>query len=195
MTTEAGIEFLEQVWSGQVSIAGLTLSESDETAMAEQLALRSHPRASAILDEQLARIENADRRQRFEFIMDSLSSDPVDRAGFFTRIGDSANRGREPWVLDGLAYLNHPLRAVDSRDDIRPALDMLREIRDTGDIFFPQNWVGALLRGHNTPEAAAIVREFLDAQGPDYPIRLRRIVLQGADPLFRSVRILETAGN
>ena len=195
VTTEAGIRFLEEVWSRQVSIAGLSLSESDETAMAEQLALRSHPRASEILDEQLARIENADRRQRFEFIVESLSPDPIDRARFFARIGDAGNRGREPWVLDGLAYLNHPLRAVDSRGEIRQALDMLREIRDTGDIFFPQNWVGALLRGHNTAEAAAIVREFLDAQGPDYPIRLRRIVLQGADPLFRSVRILETAGN
>ncbi len=195
VTTADGIDFLEQVWSRQVSIAGLSLSESDETTMAEQLAIRSHPRASAILDEQLDRIENADRRQRFEFIMESLSPDPLDRAMFFARIGDAANRGREPWVLDGLAYLNHPLRAVDSRDEIRQALDMLREIRDTGDIFFPQNWVGALLRGHNTAEAAAIVREFLDAQGPDYPIRLRRIVLQGADPLFRSVEILETAGN
>ena len=58
-------------------------------------------------------------------------------------------------------------------------------IRRTGDIFFPRNWMDALLSGHNSAEAAITVRTFLQ-ESPDYPARLRRIILQTADPLFRA---------
>jgi aminopeptidase N len=194
-TTGEGVGFLERVWSREASIPGLTLSEADETAIAEELALRSHPRWSAILEEQIARVENADRRDRLRFIKPSLSPDVVERAAFVVGLRDPANRQREPWVVDGLAYLNHPLRAAESRTHLRGALAMLTEIRETGDIFFPVNWTSALLGGHNSPEAAGIVRGFLDEQGSDYPRRLRRIVLQAADPLFRSVDILNAAEN
>ena len=94
---------------------------------------------------------------------------------------------------------NHPLRATTGVKYIRPALDLLEEIKRTGDIFFPKNWVDALLAGHNTPAASDAVRVFLDehlsdaaeAQGrPVYPVRLRRIVLQSADNLFRAADIV-----
>ncbi len=195
VTTADGIAFLDRVWSREETIAGLPLSETDETTMAEQLALRSHPRASEILAEQLDRIENPDRRARFQFVIPALSADPEDRSAFFARIGDPANRGREPWVLSGLRFLNHPLRAGESVEQIRPALEKLVEVRDTGDIFFPRSWLGALLSGHNTARAAEIVREFLAEQEPNYPVRLRQIILQSADPLFRSVAILESRDN
>jgi aminopeptidase N len=88
-------------------------------------------------------------------------------------------------VIEGLRYLNHPLRADEARKHIRPALDLLPEIRRTGDIFFPKNWMDGVLSGHRTRDAAATVRAFLEER-PDLPIRLRRIVLQSADPLFRA---------
>ncbi len=195
VTTAEGIAFLERVWNRGETIPGLPLSETDETTIAEQLALRSHPRASEILAEQLDRIENPDRRKRFQFVLPALSTDPEDRSAFFARIGDPSNREREPWVLSGLRFLNHPLRTGESLEQIRPALDELLEVRDTGDIFFPRNWLSALLSGHNTPRAAEIVREFLAEQEQDYPIRLRQIILQSADPLFRAVAIFESGDN
>ena len=195
VSTQDGIDFLERVWSRETSIPGLRLSEVDETTMAEQLALRSPPRASEILAQQLDRIENPDRRERFQFVISALSEDPDERSAFFVRIGDPGNRGREPWVLAGLRFLNHPLRAGESLELIRPALDELLEVRDTGDIFFPRSWTSALLSGHNTPAAAEIVREFLADQGPDYPFRLTQIVLQSADPLFRAVTISGSGSN
>jgi aminopeptidase N len=195
VTTDDGIGFLEQVWSREVPIAGLSLSESDETTMAEQLAVRSHPRALEILEEQLDRIENTDRRARFEFIRPALSSDTSERDAFFASLAAPTNRQREPWVLDGLRYLHHPLRAQSAEAQIRTGLEILGEIQDTGDIFFPRNWSGALLGGHNTPVAADIVQEFLAEQGPNYPIQLHRIILQAADLLFRSVEILESPLN
>ncbi len=195
VTTGDGIDFLERVWRRETSIPGLRLSEIDETTMAEQLALRSHTRASEILAQQLDRIDNPDRRERFQFVIPALSEDPDERSAFFVRIGDPDNRGREPWVLAGLRFLNHPLRAGESLELIRPALDELLEVRDTGDIFFPRSWTSALLSGHNTPAAAEIVREFLAQQEPDYPFRLRQIILQSADPLFRAVTISGSGSN
>src|SRR5690606_16789545 len=97
------------------------------------------------------------------------------------------NRRREPWVLESLSYLNHPLRAGGSEQFVRPALDLLREIQQTGDIFFPTRWTESTLWGHRSPEVAAIVRDFL-ASHLDYPQRLRWTILSAADELFRVTR-------
>jgi hypothetical protein len=44
------------------------------------------------------------------------------------------------------------------------------------------------LSGHQSPAAAALVRAFLDRLPPEYPDRLRRIILSSADDLFRPSR-------
>ena len=81
--------------------------------------------------------------------------------------------------------MNHPLRADASRKHLAAALELLEEIRRTGDIFFPTRWTANTLAGHRSREAAAIVRGFLD-EHPTYPQPLRRVVLQQADDLFRA---------
>jgi aminopeptidase N len=53
------------------------------------------------------------------------------------------------------------------------------------EFFFPRNWTDAVLGGHSSPHAAAIVRDFLAAR-PELPPRLRNIILQAADGLFRA---------
>ena len=88
-------------------------------------------------------------------------------------------------MLDCLSFLNHPLHEEHARGLIRPSLEMLPEIQRTGDIFFPSRWTAAVLGGHRSREAAAVVREFL-AANPGMPERLRWIVLTAADDLFRS---------
>lgn len=54
-----------------------------------------------------------------------------------------------------------------------------------GDLFFPKDWMDATLGGHNDSATAGIVRAFLGEQ-KDYPVRLRRIIMQSADDLFRA---------
>ncbi len=188
VTTPEGIAFLQRVWRRDEEIPGLTLAENDEAAMALDLAVRSVPDTARILEEQLARFENPDRRARFEFVMPALSESQDTRDAFFESLLDVGNRSREPWVLEGMRYLNHPLRAAESLQYLRPALELLQEIQSTGDIFFPRNWMGATLGGHDSTAAAEVVRAFL-SEREDYPIRLRRVILQAADPLFRAAEI------
>ena len=195
VTTADGMAFLERVWRKQEEIPGLTLSEPDEASMAQQLAIRSHPGAEAILAEQLERIENPDRKERFEFVMPTLSQNIEDRQAFFAGLGAPYNRRREPWVLEGLRNLNHPLRSAEAEVYVLPALNELREVQETGDIFFPRNWVSAVLSGHNSRGVASDVRRFLANQEEDYPVRLRRIILQAADSVFRAAEILELGGD
>ena len=151
VTTAGGVSFLERVWRRQEKIPGLTLAEPDEARMALDLAVRSVPSTAAILEEQRGRFMNPDRKARFEFVMPALSVDPATRDAFFQSLADVENRRREPWVVEGVSYLNHPLRGAQSEKYMRPALDLLPEIQRTGDIFFPKNWMDATLERSQQP--------------------------------------------
>ena len=189
-TTDATIGWLEQVWRKQVTVMGLPLAEADYTTLALELAVRGGANAANILEGQLARIENPDRKARFEFVRPALSADPAERGRWFAQLRDLKNRRREPWVLQGLNYLHHPLRAPEARLYVKPSLDLLWELQKTGDIFFPKRWLDATLGGHQTTDVADEVRAFLKNLPPDYPERLRNITLQSADELFRAADIV-----
>jgi aminopeptidase N len=186
--TSETVGWLTRVWHGDEIIGGLTLAESDCIALAQALAVRDVSGSKAILEQQIRRTMNPDRKARLQFVVPALSSDPAVRDRFFASLADAANRRHEPWVLDGLRYLHHPLRAASAVKYIEPSLMLLQEIQQMGDIFFPTRWMDATLRGHRSPDAAAIVRDFLERAPPSYPNRLRRMVLASADHLFRASR-------
>ncbi len=187
--TEPGIARLRWLWSGRDTVPGLNLSESDLTRLALELAVRGPRDWEVILDTQRTRIRNPDRRAQFAFVRPALSSLPATRDSVFASFRRAENREHEPWVLEAVSYLHHPLRARYAERYILPSLELLEEIQRTGDIFFPGRWLDATLGGHNSAGAAAIVREFLDRQR-HYPPRLRAKILQSADPLFRAAAMV-----
>jgi aminopeptidase N len=186
--TPDGVSWLERVWRRDEKIPGLTFAETDEIVMAMELAVREVPGWQPILQTQLDRTQNPDRKARFAFVMPALSADPQVRGQAFERFRQLENRRREPWVLESMAYLNHPLREADSERFIRPSLELLREIQRTGDIFFPGRWVDSTLWGHRSPGAAATVQDFL-AKELQYPERLRWTILGSSDELFRAAAL------
>jgi aminopeptidase N len=179
-----GLAWLERVWRRDEAVPGLTLAEPDEITLALELAVREVPQWEEILRVQAVRTQNPDRKARFEFVMPALSADPGVRERAFARISFVENRRREPWVLESLQYLNHPLREKHARRFVQPALGLLREIQRTGDIFFPTRWMESTLSGHASLEVANTVRDFL-AEELDYPQRLRWTILTAADDLLR----------
>jgi aminopeptidase N len=187
--TPAAMARLERLWRETEKIPGLSLAERDFTNVAQELAVREAPGSAAVLERQRDRITNPDRRARFEFVMPALSADTAVRDAFFESLRDPRNREHEPWVLEALGYLHHPLRAARGERYIRPSLDLLEEIQRTGDIFFPLGWLNATLDGHNSPDAERVVREFLEMRS-DLPARLRGKLLQANDGLERSARIV-----
>ncbi len=186
--TPRTLQWLERVWKKEEAIPGLELAEPDYISLAQALALRAVPGSPAILDQQVERIQNPDRKARFAFVRPALSADPAVRNAFFESLKNVENRRREPWVLEAVAFLHHPLRAEASEKYIGPSLALVREIQRTGDIFFPKRWMDATLSGHRSARAARTVSEFVGALPQDYPERLRRVILSSADDLFRASR-------
>ena len=187
--TDSGYTWLKRIWAKEESISGLPLSERDYIALASELALRGKSDNQAILNSQLDRINNSDRKARFAFIMPALSNEENVRDEFFESIKKEENRAREPWVQSAVGYLNHPIRAVSAEKYILPSLELLDEIQRTGDIFFPARFISATLGGHQSENAVQIVNSFLDDR-PDYSPQLRLKILQAADGLYRSANIL-----
>jgi len=159
------------------------------TTLALELAVRGIPQAQEVLDGQFGRIKSPDRKARFEFIRPALSPDQAVRDNFFERLKDVQNRSHEPWVLTALNYLHHPIRANASQKYLRSSLELVEEIQRTGDIFFPKRWLDLTFSGHNSVEAADIVKQFLNSR-EDYPKRLRAKILQSTDLLFKAASIV-----
>jgi len=188
--TAEGTARLERIWAQRETPRGLPLQEQQYIGLAEGLALRGVPNADAILDAQLARVTNPDRQQRMRFMRAALSADVRVRDSLFRTFAQVEDRRRESWVLDAMGAMNHPLRSAEALPNVRASLDLVLEIQQTGDIFFPLRWLNATLDGHQSIEAAEAVQRFL-AEHPDYPPRLRGKVLQAADDLYRAARIVE----
>ena len=182
--TPRSVRWLERVWNRDEPVPGLSLEESDESGIAMDLAVREVSGWKALLEHQSVRIRDPERRSRFDFVRPALSADSGEREATFSQLVSPAYRRREPWVLEVLTWLNHPLRQEHARRFIDPALTLLTEIQRTGDIFFPMRWAGAALAGHQSEQARRAVEDFL-AREETLPVRLRSIVLVAADHLFR----------
>lgn len=187
--THDGISKLLEIWKKELTIPGLEIGENDMTTLALELAVRGISQAQEVLDRQLGRIKSPDRKARFEFIRPALSPEGAVRDNFFERLKDAQNRSHEPWVLTALNYLHHPIRANTSLEYLRSSLELVEEIQRTGDIFFPKRWLDLTFSGHNSVEAADIVKQFLNSR-EDYPKRLRAKILQSTDLLFKAASIV-----
>ncbi|HUS86874.1 MAG TPA: M1 family aminopeptidase [Bacteroidales bacterium] len=182
-STGNSLGYLYNVWRG-IELTDLFLSENDKTNLAFNLALKGHPLSQTILSDQLNSIENSDREERMRFIIPALSGNQEERDNFFDSLLDEEMREHEPWVSQALSYLNHPLNEDVALKYIMPGLMEMIEIQETGDIFFPEQWISSILGGHHSKDALIEVMSFLD-NNPDFPANLRLKVLQSADHLYR----------
>lgn len=163
------------------------LSEDDFSDLALHLAIMLPSEADSIIALQRSRIDNADRLRKFDYVSRAAVSDTLSLDSLFASLSVPANRLVEPWTLEVLSLLNHPLRHGRSVRYILPSLEMLPQIQQTGDIFFPANWTAALLGNYRSEAAAVAVDRFL-ADHPDMNPLLLNKIRQSADRLQRFKR-------
>lgn len=180
-------EKMLQIYQGNFTVHGFSLSEQNRSQLAMEIAMRS-PEHAWILQKELERLDNPDRKRRFGFILPAVSHVLANREDFFEKLKKPENRNPEPWVLDALYFLHHPLHQGQGLAFIPESLSLLEEIQKTGDIFFPQNWLNATLRNYNGPEVAKMVNRYLE-ENPELPANLRLKVHQSADIIYRSLEI------
>ncbi len=187
--SKGALDTLYRIWKEQAPPQGVKLSEEDYTSLALNLAIKEYP-DTTIIDVQQSRITNSDRKQRLAFLKPAVSADVKVRDHFFASLKELPVRKKESWVQDALTYLHHPLRTATSIAYLKESLDMLQEIQQTGDIFFPSGWLSATLGYYQSKEAADIVRTFLKTH-PSYNPTLKLKILQAADPLFRAEKLVQ----
>ena len=182
-SSDTYLEKLYYIWDNSGLPDKYNLSESDLIEISYLLAANFQQKANDILQKQLSRITNPDKRKEYEFVSRALSPTQQQRKAFFDELIRPENRLVEPWAQAALKWLNHPVRYPESLGYIRPALDALQEVQREGDIFFPANWCSALFSGHSSREALEIVEQFF-ADNPSYPKLLESKIRLRADHLY-----------
>lgn len=180
---------LYKIWKSQTPPQGVSLNDEDFTNLALALSLRN-PNNNELLQEQLTRIKNQDRINRFKIIMQAASSDQKVRDDFFNGLMQKQNRSNESAVGSALGYLHHPLRQQSSIHYLLKSLDILQEIQKTGDIFFPDNWLRSTFSSYQNPKALEAVNQFL-LKNPDYNPILKNKILQATDNLRRAQKLVK----
>ncbi|WP_090297353.1 M1 family metallopeptidase [Flagellimonas zhangzhouensis] len=179
-------EKLYRLWSKELEIADLKLNQDDYTGMAMSLALYGHEDAQNILVTAKGELTNQDKIDRFEFFMPALSSDSLVRDAFFRSLKEAKNREKESWVLTACDFIHHPLRQETAIKHVPMALDLLEEIQQTGDIFFPKRWLSSTVGQYQSKEAMEYVNEYLSSH-PNLQPALKGKLLQATDDLYRFV--------
>jgi aminopeptidase N len=182
--SEASVSKMYQIWKNQDTFTGIDLSERDMINLSYQLAVHLPDKADSIVEEQLARISNSDRREEYLFISPAVSSNKIVRDRVFNALLMADNRSVEPWASSALSLLNHRLREKEALGYIRAGLGALEEVQQTGDIFFPTAWLRSLLSGHTSVEARQEIEAFWE-EHPNYSLMLSNKIWQQADHLYR----------
>ena len=175
---------LFRIWSEEDQFDNLRLNQDDYTRLAQTLALYGHPQAVSILKQAKAKLTNPDKRGRFDFIAPALSNDSEIRAAFFESFRNPENRAKESWVQTAAAYIHHPLHQKESIHTLNISLELLEEIQQTGDIFFPKRWLDATVGLYTSEAAYDLVVTYLENH-PNLDANLKRKLLQASDLLFR----------
>lgn len=92
----------------------------------------------------------------------------------------------EQWVQDSLSWFHWPGQHALTLPYLRQALERADWVKQNRRIFFMPAWLDAFVNGHSSPEALAIVDDFLQTQ--DLAADVRQKLLQSRDSLARVVR-------
>lgn len=184
--SDRGLKNLTNFWTKTSTPLGMEITEDEYILLAYHIELKSN-QITGIIEDQIDRLDNPDRKDEMRFISQALNLDANKRELFFKSLLEPENREKEAWVNKALYYLHHPLRTDTSIKFLGETLNELEEIQLTGDIFFPKRWLDNTLWGYNSQEAVKIIEQYLESS-KDMDVKLRQKLLQSADMVFRAER-------
>ena len=188
--SEVGKHTLYQIWNKSLTFHNLKLNEMDYTGLACTLSIYNYPEAQSILKETLETISNPDRKKRLEFLLPSLSNNEEERDQFMVSLAQAINREKESWVTSALYNIHHPLRQESAKKHLSMCLDLVEEIQQTGDIFFPTAWLDASIGNYASHYAHNTLEQFL-REHTHFPLVLKNKLLQSGDDIYRAKLIRE----
>ena len=184
-----GLDRLYKIWSKDISIQGLILNDEDFTDIAMLLAVYNHNNIDEILIKTRNAIKDSNKLERFDFLLPALSNNNEIRAQFFMSFADAKNREIENWVLSACYYIHHPIRQESAINYLDLSLNLLEDIKVTGDIFFPKSWLNNTIGLYSSEQALNILEDFID-DNPDLDPKLFSKLMQSTDNLYRTQKLL-----
>ncbi len=169
-TATQAVNYLYNLWQHHQD---QLFSERDYMQMAYHLAVMRPKEWNSIISTQRKRLKSDDLLREFDFVSRACTPSHEEQQRLFQQMLKKDGRPSEPWVQQALALLCQDTREGYTSKYITPALNVLPELQQTGGIFFPSNWLSALLGWHKQQESRLQVRSFL-SQHPDFPENLRR---------------------
>ena len=185
---EEGKIALYELWDKSKAFNNLSLNENDYTNLAFKLAIYKDAKAKEILKTQLTRIQNPDRKNRFEWLIPTVSNEDMDRTSFMNSLQKVENRNNESWVNAALNNIHHPLHQKEAVKQVGLCVDLLEEIQLTGDIFFPKRWLQSSVGNYTSNEALQQIEAYLK-ENPNLKPTLKNKLLQVTDMLYRAQKI------
>ena len=158
--------------------------EHDYMNMAYRLAMLQPGRWQEILNTQRNRLQNEELKKEFDFVSRACNPDVAKRTELFNSLINTQDRQQEPWVLQTLDLLSADLYEPGNLDYITTSLSSLKDIQKSSDIFFPRDWMKALLAHHKNIVAKQNIEKFLTAN-PTYPDNLKNYILESAWTLLK----------
>ncbi|WP_066226085.1 M1 family metallopeptidase [Formosa haliotis] len=172
------------IWDKSININNLKLNEKDFTSLAMKLALYNHPKHDEILKVAATQISSQDDQDRFAFLLPALSSNPKDREALFLSFKAVENRTNSVWVGAANQIIHHPLHQKEAIHYVPLSLDLLEDIKNTSDLFFPKKWLESTIGQYQSKEAQAVLSAYLSSH-PDLNPQLKAKILQATDHLAR----------
>ena len=183
--TAGGRADLERLLSGELAIAGVTLTSNDRFRIIRRLLTLDSSGAAALLDAQ-SRADQSDDGRREAFASRAAQQDATIKREYFEAfLYDS--RLAERWIEDSLVPFNAVEQQALTLNYLEPALRALPELKRGRKIFFVNNWLAAFIGGQRSAEALSIVQAYLTR--PELEPDLRLKLLEAVDGLERAVKI------
>ena len=189
--SQDGLDKMLALWRDEIKIADSKLTENDHVSLAFELAVRKDLPAAKnvpedILKQQKQLTKNTELLAELVFVSPALSINEGERSNFFETLKNPKTRSNEDFVIEAVQYLHHPLRAQSAEKFVLPSLEMIDEIRESGEFLFPDRWLAATFFGHRSISVVEMANKFLSAH-PDLNPKLKQKVLQTIDPVQRAV--------
>ena len=186
-TSPEVLDRIEDIWRNHDDPL---FSEHDFMEMAYRLAITRPGQWESILQTERAFLKTDDQRKEFDYVSRACNPSEPDRTGLFNMLLKPEGRVQEPWAIHALRLLNSDVFEPKSNIYIEPSLKSLEFIQQTSDIFFPDNWVKAMLAGHKSKETSQIIKNYFQSN-PNYPENLKNKVLEAAWTLMKQVPYVE----
>jgi aminopeptidase N len=176
---------LKDLLSGKLAVPGIDLRPLDRWTMVTALIALNDPDADSLLASEEKRDQTGDG-QKYAYMAQAARPDAASKQKYFNDYLHDPSRP-EDWIAQSLGAFNYWNQSDLTLPYLKPALEVLPQIKRDRKIFFVLGWLNAFLDGQRSPAAQGQVRKFLATASLDKDLQLK--ILEVSDELDRTVKI------